>query len=193
MEPLLRIGALDLTELGELNNARVIDLLDQRGGELRHVKGNGTCWLYAALGAMGVLEHAWEPSKYVSGERMPSSRDVHLSEVLLEEMKTHLLTIPVPSEPRAGGVTDANYDNYKELVNRMRTQNVWTPAMGSSMAMYGNRLLLALLCRAIDRHIVVLYGPAMATLRSRRSEPLPIPPTLLPPPPRTLTPHPPSR
>ena len=187
MEHLLRIGELDVTEMGELNNARVIDLLNQRGGELRHVRGNGTCWLYAALGAMGVLEHAWEPSKYVSGERMPSSRDVHLSEVLLEEMKTHLMTIPVPS------VTDGNYDNYKELADRMRTQNVWTPAMGSSMAMYGNRLLLALLCRAIDRHIVVLYGPAMATIRNRRSKPLPIPPSLLPPPPRNLTPRPPSR
>ena len=55
------------------------------------VRGNGTCWLYAILAALGVLEHANEmPLQGSQAELKPTNNDLSLSELFIEKMRAEV-------------------------------------------------------------------------------------------------------
>ena len=62
---------------------------------------------------------------------VPSPRDVHVSEVLLRMMKTHLLSIPQPREPTNPRADRSAFEDYQRLVGKMSLQNVWVPPGGA--------------------------------------------------------------
>ena len=71
----------------------LISTLDFLGTRVA-VKGNGSCWLYAVLAGVGLLEHA-KPCKIQSesqGSKEPTSRDYKISATVLRQMKVYART-----------------------------------------------------------------------------------------------------
>ena len=71
----------------------LISTLDFLGTRVA-VKGNGSCWLYAVLAGVGLLEHA-KPCKIQSesqGSKEPTSRDYKVSATVLRQMKVYART-----------------------------------------------------------------------------------------------------
>ena len=60
-------------------------------GQRYTVRGNGTCWLYSILAALGVLEHAnAKPLRGSQEELTPTPKDYKLSQVFLEKMRAEV-------------------------------------------------------------------------------------------------------
>ena len=83
------IGRMGTAEVDELTKRAVCEMLTRRAGKLHDVVGNGTCWMYAAMGAMGILGHAWAVSSVydqrTNPTRRPTPRDTFCSEALLAD------------------------------------------------------------------------------------------------------------
>ena len=155
-------------QVDQLERGELAALLRRRRGETHDVLPNGTCWLYAVLGGMGVLEHSRPLHKSLPS--VPTSRDVRFSEILLAEMKTHFLSMQVPTKAKRAanpkGVTTAQSE-YARLMSVVKLQNVWVPSMKTKSAKMGGQEQLALLARVLDRVIVVLNGPALRALTAK--------------------------
>jgi len=73
-------------EVSTLTKSSVHGMLTLRAGEHFEVKGNGTCWLYAVMGSMRMLEHGTKKSLYTNSaaNMAPTNQDVRFSEVAVE-------------------------------------------------------------------------------------------------------------
>ena len=148
-------------EARRITKSEAAKMLLQRAGVRHQVAPNGTCWLYAALAALRVLEHASTTSPLPE----PTLRDIRSSEVVLKAMKKHFLTVPVPRKPGRAQKNASNYDDYWRVSDVLSRQNVWVRSMGDNPAEYGSEPMLTLLARTLDRTIIVLDGPTMANVR----------------------------
>ena len=154
----------------ELTAGQLSNVIKKRAGAVFDVVGNGTCWLYATLGALHCLEHAWAPlgpydESGTASAKKPTPRDVRLSQVLLECMQAHFKTLPIPDKRLANGDT---LKDFEQLRGEMELLNVWVPQMGAEYAVFGNEKQLYLLAHTLERHIIVLHGPTMAWLGNKR-------------------------
>ena len=61
------------------------------------VRGNGTCWLYAVMAALGVLQHANPKSlRSEQEEKIPTDGDYDLSAVFLSKMQVAVTSMNLP-------------------------------------------------------------------------------------------------
>ena len=157
-------------QVSELTAGQLSNAITKRAGAVFDVAGNGTCWLYAAMGSLQCLQHAWTPSspnvESHTPQKKPTPRDVRLSQVLLVIMLEHFKTLPIPDKRLANG--DVLKD-YELLRDELQVQNVWVPEMGDLLAKFGNEKHMYLLSHALERRIIVLHGPTMTWLRNRRN------------------------
>ena len=175
---------LDPAQLRSLVNFRLVPFhqTDQLTGAdlkrmLRHsagecdwrVVGNGTCWLYAALASLGVLEHNCALASDMPGA--PTERDLYLTKELLKKMQSTFTCLRMPMEKAVNNQVRDHPDlaAYKELREHMLHQNVWTPSMGTTMAKWGGELQMALLSRTLERTIVVLNAFTLEAVMSTRN------------------------
>ena len=137
-------------------------LLSKKGGDRHDVAANGTCWLYAVMGALRVLEAMRMISVYVFGKATkisPSRKDVSLSEAFLDAMNREFQEIPEPPAKEL-----SRREDFDKMARQMEELRVWNFEMGEEMAPFGGDKQFFLLARALGRHIVVLHGPTMAPL-----------------------------
>jgi hypothetical protein len=114
-------------------------------GERVSVKGNGSCWLYAVLAGVGLMEHA-RKCKITSksqGEHSPTSRDFKVSAMVIQKMKLYATTtkwditelarteliqeitnLEAASASRSG-TWGGGLDTYGVLSNMLGIQIVW--------------------------------------------------------------------
>jgi hypothetical protein len=114
-------------------------------GERVSVKGNGSCWLYAVLAGVGLMEHA-RKCKITSksqGENSPTSRDFKVSAMVIQKMKIYATTtkwdmtvmardaliqeitsLEAASASRSG-TYGGGLDTYGVLSNMLGIQIVW--------------------------------------------------------------------
>ena len=136
-------------EVIALTKGTAVRMLTMRAGERHDVVGNGTCWLYAAMASIGLLEHGWELSMYTTKTNVaPTERDVRWSEALLSAMRLHFVGIPVPDAPRRGQRDSSDHQDWTIMKNQLQKMNVWVPKMGNKMAVWGGESMLALLARS---------------------------------------------
>ena len=138
-------------------------LLSRKGGDRHDVAANGTCWLYAVMGALHVLDAQRLCSPYVATNATkitPSKKDVGLSEVFLAAMKREFLSFPAPKARET-----SRKEDFAEVARQLETMRVWNFDLGNEMAQFGGDKQLFLLARVLERHIVVLHGETMAEIR----------------------------
>jgi hypothetical protein len=84
------VSQMTAKERESLTNSQMLGMLNSLVGERYIVKGNGTCWLYAVMGALGVLEHGKKSmlAEKDTKESSPTARDEARSQWLLAEMRT---------------------------------------------------------------------------------------------------------
>ena len=151
-------------ELGRLTMGAALRMFTRRAGVPHDVEGNGTCWMYAVLAAMRILEHGWTTP---SCRQRPTTLDINFSEALLKAMRTHFRSWPEPRPPGRYQRDASLYDDYKKIEERLGRQNVWVPSMGKNMALFGSESMLTLLARTLERSIIVLNGETMNSMRLR--------------------------
>ena len=137
-------------------------LLSRKGGDRHDVAANGTCWLYAVMGALHVLEAMRMISVYVFGKATkisPSRKDVSLSEAFLDVMNREFQDFPEPPAKEL-----SRREDFDKMARQMDIMRVWNFEMGEEMAPFGGDKQFFLLARALGRHIVCLHGPTMAPL-----------------------------
>ena len=157
---------MSTTEIKLLTKGTMVKMLRRHAGLEHDVRGNGTCWLYAAMAAMGICEHA-----FTSGTgRVVTPLDIRLSESLLKAMRRHFLTLTEPTKPGRHQRDASRFDDYHKIKEQLGKMNVWVPSMGRDLAEFGSETMLTLLARTLERSIIVLDGDTMAKHRARPGE-----------------------
>ena len=114
-------------------------------GERVNVKGNGSCWLYAVLAGVGLLEHAkkCKITTKSQGEHSPTSRDFKVSAMVIQKMKLYatktkwdmtvmaremllqeVTSLEAATESR-NGTWGGGLDTYGVLSNMLGIQIIW--------------------------------------------------------------------
>ena len=161
------VGDMTPEEAGELTRGAAVELLTHRVGVRHDVAPNGTCWLYAVMAAMRILEH--EQCSQAKRAVRPSALDVRSSEILLKAMRKHFLSLRVPTKPKRNQKNWDYYETYWHMSEQLAKQNVWVTSMRNNNAEFGTESMHTLLARTLDRTIIVLDGATMAGMRSERS------------------------
>ena len=155
------VSDMSTTEIRRLTKGTAVKMLRRHAGLEHDVRGNGTCWLYAAMAAMGICEHA-----FTSGTGgVVTPLDIRLSASLLNAMRMHFLTLTEPTKPGRYQRDASKVQDYKKIEEQLEKINVWVPSMGTDMAVWGTESLLSLLARTLERSIIVLDGETLAGLR----------------------------
>jgi hypothetical protein len=140
-------GATTASSTRADNIKESVSLISKLGylGERVTVKGNGSCWLYAVLAGVGLMEHA-RKCKITSksqGEHSPTSRDFKVSAMVIQKMKLYATTtkwdmtvmakdvliqeissLEAASASRSG-TWGGGVDTYGVLSNMLGIQIVW--------------------------------------------------------------------
>ena len=162
-DPSPALGKMKRSELDKIPYGKAASFLARRGGDPHDVAANGTCWLYAVMGALHVLDAQRLCSPYVATNATkitPSKKDVGLSEVFLAAMKREFLSFPAPKARET-----SRKEDFAEVARQLETMRVWNFDLGDEMAPFGGDKQLFLLARVLERHIVVLHGETMAGIR----------------------------
>ena len=108
------------------------------------VRGNGSCWIYAIMAGLQILEHA-NPCKITQlrqAEKVPTERDYEVSARLLDKMKSHLklsmtrffksgddkkritddMDAFVAATPTTAGSFGGGFENFAILANMLEVQ-----------------------------------------------------------------------
>lgn len=68
-------------------------------GRRMTVRGNGSCWLYAVMAALGVLQHANpRPLRGCQQEMIPTNADYELSALFLSKMKVEIASMKLQQD-----------------------------------------------------------------------------------------------
>lgn len=132
--------------------------LFRRGTPLRQlvgarvtVRGDGTCWLYAVMAGLGLLEHV-TPAEMdgLQLEKLPTKRDYELSAFLAERMKNHVpamtrmsRAVTEPEGAEGKSKLPKILSAYEMLQNAMAKLVVATPSKDGSYGGIDNYTVLS--------------------------------------------------
>ena len=148
------VSQMTAKERESLTNSQMLGMLNSLVGERYIVKGNGTCWLYAVMGALGVLEHGKKSmlAEKDTKESSPTARDEARSKWLLAEMRTFCeIDVPQPEGGQPGFAKER-----EQLCESLKSLKVWHRGMGARHATKGGAELFWLLSCMAEAGVVVL-------------------------------------